>query len=415
MDHIYLFDKIGRASVHGIGTYIQNVEVCHFCEKLSPKQFSKFYILILCIIFLNSCINKSSKTELENIDTEKIPVLDVSGNLSNQIPDTFTWNSIAENIKIIPLKSSQIGRGIEISHISDNLIIISEAQTRRFFCYDGTGKLISTFSHQGNGPGEYTNFAFACFNEIDSTLLLHDNNKNKILAYTLKGIFAKGIQLKDVTWTNIRMKDKYGYYTRNGGTSSALVSVLDNNFNTKKTYFEFDSTLQDYERSGYYIMSTKSTTKDKYLVNKANDDTVYTITYDSIKPFCVIIKETHALPNNLCETFLKIPPRNDYFTYTSIDAFSSYIIFRYLWQERFKAELWNTQSEKKIATADLVQKSDLEGGFKFVFESGNSINILPAHVTDRRLVFLVKAEKCIDGIPGVREEDDPVLIIINLK
>lgn len=180
-------------------------------------------IFILFMLLLACTSNPHKETVMEEEKTTSLPVLDIAGNLSASELDTFTWNSIAQSVRLIPLSSKRLlGRAPNICYISDDLIVIKEDQVQSVSIYDSAGKLKSFFHHVGRGPGEYVYLSDVRFNSQDSTLTVFDNN-GKLLKYSLGGKCLDEKILKDRKWRNIAYVDSEGIvYTKNGpGTNNA--------------------------------------------------------------------------------------------------------------------------------------------------------------------------------------------------
>lgn len=381
--------------------------------------------LSICLFFtivLSACV-KTNKTNEEIIVPEEsaaIPVLDISSNLSSSVPDTFTWNSIAERVQFIPLSSGVLlSTSLKPVYIGDNLNIIVDHQVNRISIFDSSGKYKSSFRHVGKGPGEHVYLNFVNFNEADSTIFVFDTGSYKIMTYSLEGKCLDEKFLENKSFSNIRLVDKDGMvYTRGTVDGDALVFVLNENFEVDKELFLFDANATSKKKAATTLACARSETRDAYIVNRAWEDTVFVIENKEAVPFCVLNKSSHALPENEVENILKLPLENDYFTYTSIDCFSSYLLFRYLWKGQFFVELWDNIGQNKIANSTLVQPnqySDLIGGFNYVFESGKKIRVLPNYVTKNRLVFFLSAEECMSEFEGMKEDDNPVLMVMDLK
>lgn len=378
----------------------------------------QLFVVYLILFISYSCVNKQENSIIEKGNIE-IPVCDVDKYLTVSVLDTFRWNDIATRTHLLPLHSTAPLGSAQVFYVGDNLILIRDAQTQSIYSFDTRGDLKFMFSHVGNGPGEYQYLSFVHFNECDSSLFVFDNGNLKTLTYTLSGTCLHENSVKDKLWGNISFVDENeGLYTKNTSQGVALVSILNDNLEIRENFLYFDSITTERRKTCVSLLSNKSSTFDLYLLNRASDDTVYTVRQKDVVPFCVLKKGTHALPEESSDNFLKLPAENDYFTYTTIDAFSSYILYRYFWQGKFRVELWNKMSEKKIANAELIKYdiySGLEGGFNYVFNSGKSIRLLPNYVAKKRLVFLIPAEKCVGEIKGVKEDDNPILMIMNLK
>ncbi|WP_102407418.1 6-bladed beta-propeller [Parabacteroides bouchesdurhonensis] len=384
------------------------------------EHMYKLYIIIF--IFLLGCTN----TQKENIETsdskQSIPQYEIASNINISIKDTFKWNSIAKKYTLLPLETKEyIGASSQINYLDDSLIIIIDNQTQSLFYFDMKGDLKKKFNKTGNGPGEYQYLSFSKYNKEDSTLLIFDNGNSKILKYSFNNDLIYDKKVNNKSWKNICFSDNTGHlYTKNISESKALISVLNDDLSIKCDYLFFDTLASIRTKTCIFLQTNKSNTVDKFLINEASNDTVYEINSSCIKPFCIIKKENHAIPVSQIDNFLKLPPENDYILYSTIDAFSSYMLYRYLYKGVSKIELWSSESNEKIANSELRRsgsdlRSPLKGGFKFEFNTGNSINILPSYVSDSRLAFLIPAEECLNEIEGVKEDDNPLLLLIDLK
>lgn len=377
-------------------------------------------VIFIVILFFNSCTTQQKQEKSTNEETSEIPVLEVSSNLSVSLPDTFTWNNVAKSTRLIPLSSKTLlGTSLSIVDINSDMIVVADNQRNRITYFDMDGNLISSFQHVGQGPGEYKYLSFVHFNEEDSTIFVYDNGNMKVLLYSLSGKCLKELSVKDRNWGQISRIDKDGrIYMRNSSEANSFVSILDRDWEVQQEFFPFDSLMTERQINCIKIMSNRSNTNDLSLLNQPSSDTVFSITKEGALPVCIVKKGIHALTLAECENFLKLPDNNNYLTYTSIDIFPPYLLFRYRWQGKFTVDLWDMEKQKKIGVADLVQPdmfTGLIGGFNYTTESGKQICLLPDYITKERLAFLIPAEKCVGEIVGVKEDDNPVLMIMELK
>ena len=76
---------------------------------------------------------------------------------------TFSWNSIAEEITYIPIETSDeilLGEAVSVVHVSDDSYYVTDMQTYTIYRIDKNGKVISKFSRQGRGPGEFISLTY---------------------------------------------------------------------------------------------------------------------------------------------------------------------------------------------------------------------------------------------------------------
>lgn len=376
----------------------------------------KNQVVFILFMLLLACTNKPHKEVLmEEGKITSLPMLDIAGNLSASELDTFTWNSIAKTVRMIPLSSKRLlGRAPEINYISDELIIIEEAQFQSVSSYDSKGRLKSYFSHVGQGPGEYVYLTYVKFDKQDSTVMVFDNN-GKLLKYSLDGKCLDEKILKDRQWGNIAYIDPEGIvYTKNASGANSLISILNREWNVEKSYIMFDSTATDRYKAGFTLMCNRTFTQDKYVITHPLGDTLYSVSKSAIDPILILQKKNHVLTSDvLKESIMKLPKDNDFITYTHLDLFSSYLIYRYYWHGNFSLQLWNIETGKMIGKMNMGQ--NYQSGFNYVFDSGKKVRLIPLYVTDDYLGFLIPTENCMDDIEGLKEDDNPVLMIIELK
>lgn len=376
----------------------------------------KNQVVFMLLMLLLACTNKPhEKVLMEEGKITSLPVLDIAGNLSASELDTFTWNNIAKTVRMIPLSSKRLlGRAPEINYISDELIIIEEAQSQSVSSYDSKGHLKSYFSHVGQGPGEYVYLTYVKFDEQDSTVMVFDNN-GKLLKYSLDGKCLDEKILKDRQWGNIAYIDPEGIvYTKNASGANSLISILDREWNVEKNCIMFDSTATDRYKAGFTLMCNRTFTQDKYVITHPLGDTLYTVSKSGVEPLLILQKENHVLTSEvLNEGIMKLPKDNDFITYTLLDLFSSYLTYRYYWHGNFSLQLWNMETGKMIGKLNMDQ--NYQHGFNYVFDSGYRVRIVPNYVTDKYLAFFIPAEDCVEEIEGIKEDDNPILMIIELK
>lgn len=373
------------------------------------------YTILALGLLLCSC-SHNNKVPIETVnDEESLPVLDISGNLTLSIPDTFTWNSIAKHVKFIPLSSKVLlGASTVIRHLGEDINLIVDYQRQVICSFDSEGKLKSSFRHVGNGPGEYVYISYVKFNDKDSSITVFDNN-GKLLKYTLAGKCIDEKNMKDRQWTNIRYIDTSNkIYTKNASEGKSLVSVLNQDYIIEKQFFEFDTITTERRKACISLNMARSNTVDKYLINRSFDDTLYMVENSVLKPICILNKGIHGLSEEESENFMKLPFNNDYFLSTSVNVFSSYVLYTYTHKENFNAEVWDLDSQRKIASVKRPRGEGGTAGFKYLLSSSKAISIYPNYISDTKLGFLIPAEWCVGEIEGVKDDDNPVLMVIDL-
>lgn len=389
-------------------------------SSLKEREMRTIVVFVVFMCLFCCTDKKQQESTTTEVEEKGIPVLDIAGKVSSSIPDTFTWNSIAKSVSLVPLSNKHLlSASLSINFLSPDLDVnlISDDRMGRVCYFGADGNLKSSFKKKGNGPGEYIYLTAVLFNQKDSTILVYDGHSGKLITYSNDGKFIHEKTIKD--GMAIRSIDEYGFIYARSTSESSLMSVLNPEWEEIAQMVPCDSTETPREKAAHNICSTRSNTKDRCVVNRFYNDTVFVMGKDSLQPICILNKGSHALPIKEEVNILRLPKSNDYFTYTGIDVFSHYLKYSYIFQGMEQIELWDLETENKVAFSvrnifDPVEK-EKPVGVNFIFDSGTKIRIMPIYVTHSRLAFLLPAEDCVGEIEGVKEDDNPVLLVMDLK
>lgn len=384
-------------------------------------RLSIFMCLTLLIAILPSCNQKRDNTDSAANETA-LPVLNLAGQIEANVPDTFTWNSIQKKVTFIPLETtdaSMIGH-LRLSYIDDGVILIGDGKTYNILLFNIEGKSISHFNHQGNGPGEYFSINGLFFNPSDSTINVYDRQYENWITYTLKGKPLSSISTKKLFKGGVAYCKGNRIITGNSSGKTRL-SLFDKDFRLIKGVLPLDSiqSLQEYRPINFFSNSTW--TKDILLyTNSVETDTVWAFSDTAVWPLLIVNKGKYVMPqaerSDYFKAFLELNP-----TYPKdfhLDAFSNFVLMKYLYKGLIVAELWDLPTGKILSRCSLrnvVTKEVFSDGFAYTLPSGNVIHALPAYVTQSKLVFVLSPDELMDDIPGLKEDDNPVLMVINLN
>lgn len=118
----------------------------------------KIINLLFCMIALsiiNGCqLGVDKKTSL--------PVLDLGATIESSVPDTFVWNNVAKRVSYLPVSTTDsvllaLARPV---YIGKDFHYMVDHKTSIVFRVDKKGKIISSFSRKGQGPGEYVDLTY---------------------------------------------------------------------------------------------------------------------------------------------------------------------------------------------------------------------------------------------------------------
>jgi len=140
----------------------------------------------ICLFSISSCSQKTPKT---------LPVIDVIGAFDRT--RTLLLTDIVESVEYVKLETTPeclLGEGISVK-IADRLYI-HNAKTKQILVFDRSGKFIGPIGSQGQGPGEYLNFAH--FDVSQDGRLLALGGFGEIYFYSTEGKFLRRTGMADV-------------------------------------------------------------------------------------------------------------------------------------------------------------------------------------------------------------------------
>ena len=368
------------------------------------NKTSLFTGLLIALLF-SMCTSPKQKAG------EGLPTLDVADALNAALPDTFTWNSIAKNVRMIPLKTEKlIGRNPIVKYFSEDLIIVSDNATYSVFVFDGKGQEIVSFSHYGPGPKEYLFMTRINYNEKDSLILLFDNGKKKLLRFDLEGKFVDA-RPTDASG-NILQIDSEGNMFSLNREGKSLVTVWNDNLQMIAEYQPFDTLYNDAQILSCQMLAGKGIDSDTFRFLPVLGDTVYAVTKEGINPVCILDRSGYKCSPDKLNKMMDVQG-SDYMNGELLYSFSSY--FYYI--VKSVSQLWDMRTGKLVAW----DRSEIVGpnfksvwGFRYVFPSGHEIREWNFdYVYKNSGVFILQADECLDDVKGLTADDNPVLLVLD--
>ena len=368
---------------------------------------TRIFVGLLMALLFSMCTSSKQKGE-------GLPVLNVADALHAALPDTFTWNSIAKNVRMIPLKTDGlIGNGPNVKYFSDDLIIVTEYHSG-VFVFDGEGQEIVSFDHRGMGPKEYLYTTRVNYNKKDSLILLYDGGLKKLFRFDLEGKFVD-VKSMDVGGTVLNIAPDGSMITANREGRS-LVSVWDVNQQLIGEHFPFDTLYTDKQKSNTWLLSGKGVRGETFNVLPFFSDTVYSITKEGAKPLCILKKGNYKCSSDGLNNMLDVQDSDEYLLEESVSQFSSYLVYGATNQGI--TQLWDLDTGKLLAWNEAERIGSMFApmwimGFRYVFPSGNEFR-KPSfdYVNPNYGVFIRQADECLDDVPGLTADDNPVLIVL---
>lgn len=385
----------------------------------------KTHIIILWITAfgMTAChSHPQADTAEETIPQDTIPILDFASAINKEVPDTFTWNSVAKKITYIPLSSSHLMDGHPtIDYLGDDMCIISEGKEQWIHRIDFKGNFLSSFRHIGNGPGEYACLSSVVYHPKDSTIRIFDNGSHKYIIYNKEGKLFREINLVD-SELNYLLHAKGDTYFCSGSFSKGKSEIIvsDTALQVKSSILPFNPTADYVTRGG--IMLTTSVEEcgpELCLFNHVYSDSVFLLTPDGLKPELILRKGKYAPSLDDVKQFMKWNKNDSFIKRISIKAFPGYYLIQYSYKDKAFGEIWSQETHQIVSRAILTRPDMFSSlkGIPYRFPSGAVIKLLPACINGNRMAFFIPADEAKGEIPDVEisEDDNPIIMILELE
>ena len=244
----------------------------------------RFYLYLICIIFLCSCNEKKEYASIQykNIDHTNKEVIKIQ--------------DITSGFSIVPLETNDTSliQYIKKIIIYDNKIFLLDSQKPMLAVFSMDGNFLTKIGRFGRGPDEFFYPNDFIVDEHLQQIEILDGRQHKIIIYDIKGNFLKTIPVEDfgdyfikfsdgtyMAYTNMKIYDKTPYkllrISQKGKTTSKHLYYTSNTYQTVSTPF-----LQ----IGI----------DKFIFSETPCDTVFQITKEEVVPILNIDPGKNKLP-----------------------------------------------------------------------------------------------------------------------
>lgn len=371
-----------------------------------------FFTLFLIVLSVGTGCKMNSDQ-----DQKPLPVLDMEAAIGKQVPDTFTWNGIAKRITYVPISTpaDKLFGSAQPVYVDHTMYCAVDHKTGTVFRIDKKGKVISSFSRKGHGPGEYNVLTYVHVNQVDSTIEVFDQRGGRHIVYDLDGNLIREIFLKEKGLdTPILISDNY-IVARGQNNTTHKLYIADKDFNIRKSLFPMDTTLTEMQRLNLTWQLNYCRNRDFAVINFANEDTVFTVTESGAQPLCIFKKGVYNIP----EEELKNPTEasgfgSDYIRTMWLSSIPGYYLISYVRKDNFWDEIWR-KSDNQIVSR--FSNEDGEFGFPLRLPSGKKIriNARNLYIKGNLVVTSIDAIVAVEGkIPDVDEDDNPVLVVMEI-
>ena len=306
----------------------------------------------------------------------------------------------------------------------------------KLFQYTRDGKFVRTIGRKGNGPGEF-NWIMQIDVDEEKGLVYMLTTSAKINIYSIEtGKFIRAMKTPSMEagdFAMLRTQDTIAatFIRNNNGRRKERIYLSDLKGDTLKIFNRWD--LFELNSSYSWMMSSD---EDRYMFHYKNNtcykeyynDTLFTITPDSLEPRYIFQMGKYALPMECRFEYLNGDGKRfqelaaPYLQYNTIET-DSYVFMPYSnWTGEKAREnqlaIYDKKGRSCFKVANGYIKNDLTPGLPF-----RPVTALDEHTLlcmwDAAEI-LEKAEKTpsilqIEPLKGLNEDDNPVMMIVYLK
>lgn len=377
------------------------------------KKYTYFFLIALT--FFLSCDNKCKTSK------KSLPVLELAKYVEHDIPDTFTWNSIQKKVTFIALETSKhslLSEYCTPKFIDNKTILVVDNKFEKIFHFNNDGKILHVIYHKGNGPGEYVYLTHVSYNTSDSLIRVFDMGNRKLIFYNLKGEHIKSISTRG-KFSGIIIFINDSHFVIQNDSGKYQISIFDEYYNQTQVKLPFDPICSRRSKSILPTTYSHSQNSDRKIFNPINNDTVYEFSDQRNDPLFVLKKGKFVFPESEIENVFKleISDYSNYFMHFDIDVFSRYVLIKYSLKGKSFAEVWDLEKEaitSRTLLKNKVTKEAFADGLPYKLPSGDIIRIFPKYVTKNQLVFMIPAYDLLNEFKNLKEDDNPVLMIMNI-
>ena len=407
---------------------------------------SIIYLCYICVL-LSGCGNRNNQNtgkngillfhENDDADSQQSEIddqlyfLDFEANLKNIQEDTFTINSIAKNITFIPLETSDsvllYNDVIQIQKINEGYLISTSSFLTNFhyiMVFDTTGRFKNYLMKRGQGPKELPYISEWSYNHhtqllVASTwhqIIIHFFENNTSNKYLLDVFFMNACLLND--GTIVGLPSALG----KGDTETPYLHFLNQEGKIVRSIcypqkrniaydFSEGRTIAYGENYGLYpSYSGDALFKDMF------NDTIYRIrNMDDVQPYMILHKG--SLTPTLKDIYNSTTAAQKVKLSQILDT-KKYFIIVYGYRGKTYTSVWDKKTRTLIANTihppRMSRLTSFNGFTNYRTPTGKEIQIMISSYFDGKLFGVLDATQAMEFLPNIKEDDNPVLTIIEL-
>lgn len=343
---------------------------------------------------LLSCENNNI-SELRKIDLEK--------SVSDKANSGKSFVMDVTDVEPIVIDDSIAVGSFMIAGADDNNVVLYDRE--RIMIFDRQGYLQSTIAKKGNGPQEYVNM-ISVYADMDSRqVYVTDSHKWNVLRYTFEGEYIDVFHDESCGHVggfpggNLIMC--YSPYS----ASRSCFGIFDKKWNLLR-----ESTLRKTEiESRILAFDVTELFNGECFFKKVFEDTLYSVTNNTDRPFLIIDKGKYKAPDDYYKTYSS---QGKYILGETVSMADDYLFLEFEFDGKMYRDVWDTSSGALLFRSEIAQEDDLPG---FPVEvAGKTVYCWPNYVSGDELYCVLIYPEAKKIFPDLSEDSNPVILHLSL-
>ncbi|MEA1877266.1 MAG: 6-bladed beta-propeller [Bacteroidota bacterium] len=376
-----------------------------------------FYSVFVFLIVFAGCQNQQENHLSEQVITIR----------KNTIPKPSVMSELMKSVRLIPLETNNdclMSHIFQLEFHNDMIFIIDFPTKNGVLVFDKEGRFLRSIGREGKGPGEYTDMASFSILTGANRIYLNDRGARKTSEYDLDGNFIRDIQTP-VKPADLRFVSENKYFVHY--PKDYYLRLIDMKVSEPMLFIPHVNGYNGYGKA-IYTQSDQS-----YLYSPSYHDSIYSLEEDSIVlqyafefgPYQWSGEDQvaeYARTKGMSYPANKLTPAGPYFDFGNLFYFLLFIEDK---DNRYTIDpfLWMKEDEKLIRLGD--DSDDI-----LFCSSAYPVAITPQNewVAPLGAYELIESKdkikqnqsfryskKLLQQIENLKEDDNPVLAIFELK
>lgn len=343
-------------------------------------------------------------------DKSSCVVIDMETMLGKKVSDRLEFNDIADVVGVVAIDDSILFERVSPVGDADACLIMQEHKENheKIFLVDKeTGSVVTVIDKRGNGPGEYNTIFEVEVDNAEETIYIYDINKNNILKYSFSGKYLETIQ-QNLGSFRVLKDGNYAAAHNPFLKKPECFNIYDRNFNIIRESELFKAPRKD---GGLYIDRIMKYDGECYY-RKPDSDTLFRITTEYEEPFMVLYKGRYQMPDKeLAEGEYK-----KYITGGNHVFSTKYYFYEYGYNDKLYMEIWDMRTEKPVYRT-VMDRDNWGNAYGIPVKVGNErIRVWPSCIFgDNIYCSVYNYENAVKIVPGLKEDDNPVILHLRIK